>query len=212
MLWLRSHRVLTYSLFSFLAFCLLSLFGLSSSCSAVSQSFVYDSSNIPNSNQLVWQGSSGSLTDTPLIDFTPVYVEVFVSDFPYYYSYNGSNSYGALSNGQYGGANIKLLIPFNTGVKYSLDLTSLVSDSTMEVWIRFGQFRSNIVNNVGSSITYIFYDSLPEGCPEPDPCPDIPDDSQTLVDIKNAIIYIPAVMLVIYFFFIMFSWYVGVYR
>lgn len=59
-------------------------------------------------------------------------------------------------------------------------------------------------------VTFTFLDTLE--CPECPDCPDvpeIPDDSQTLLDIKKAIYTIPAVLLVIYFFYIMFGWYLG---
>lgn len=63
-------------------------------------------------------------------------------------------------------------------------------------------------------ITFTFYDSVSAfkvcNCPTPDPCPEVPDNpyDDKLDALIKAVYYVPAVLLVIYFFYVMFSWYI----
>lgn len=204
MLW-KNHRVLIYSLFSFLAFCLLSLFGLSSSCSAISQSYVLDSSSFSSLTYLCFddQANYPNCSDFNflVVDFNQVLSDSTPNFQMPYIQFNISG-------------NKSSYLQYDFMSNYSVFSLDFINNSSnyYAIFINSSSLRngSNLPSNW--SLTLTFYDVLPSDCPEVVPCPPIPDDSKTLVDIKNAIIYIPAVMLVIYFFFIMFSWYVGVYR
>ena len=197
-----------YSLLLFLAFGFVSLFFFSNSCSATSQSITLTNNDVNSYTDdfYVWyKGDSATESRQSVLSFRPLYVEI-----------TGVESGGstlALQLGYKGVNTNTVFLAYAGRMKVSLDLSSFSSAYAGSYVI--GSSRNDLryyLDRDGRSLTFTFYDSVPEGCPEPDPCPDIPEDSQTLLDIKNAILYIPAMMIVIYFFFIMFSWYLGVYR
>lgn len=91
---------------------------------------------------------------------------------------------------------------------YAFDLFS-VTDSYFKVASNWNGWINN--DTLPFSLTLTFYDSFPLvpcTCPT---CPDIPENpyDDKLDKIYNAIIIGSATMLVIYFFYVMYSWYMG---
>lgn len=185
MRWTKSHQVLNYSLFLSVAFFLFLLLGPSSSCLAASQSFTYNNSNpAPSSNM-----------DESVVGFTYTHVFISLDTSNTDQSIRLANLYG---------------LP-GTGVQ---NMVSGIADSSGHLDFAFSVVRPALILQPSYwgtySVTITFYDELPIGEPEPCPdCPEVPDDSQTLLDIKKAVLYIPATLLVIYFFYVMYSWYIG---
>lgn len=207
MVWIKSHQVLSYFLFSLVAFCLFFLLGPSSSCSAASQSITitYSDINSYNDSFYVWyKGDTASESRQSILSFRPVYVEI-----------TGVNEGGSAQALQLGYRSVNsnaVFLAYGGHMSVSLDLTSFSTDYAGDYVL--GSNRSNLmyyIDRDGRSLTFTFYDSVPEGCPEPDPCPEIPETpyGDKLDKIYNAIMIGSATLLVIYFFFIMFKWYLG---
>lgn len=207
MRWTKSHQVLNYSLFLSVAFFLFLLLGPSSSCSAVSQSYTITYQDIQEYTDSYWvwyKGSSATESRSAILDFRPVYVE-------YTYTSEGGGSTTNVLQIGYNAVNSNTnILAYGGAYNFNIDFSHLVDiyGGSFVLDTYKNQLRY-FVDREGRSVTFTFYDTIPEGCPDPDPCPEIPDDSQTLLDIKKAVLYIPATLLVIYFFYVMYSWYIG---
>lgn len=203
MAWIKSHQVLSYFLFSLVAFFLFFLLGPSSSCSAASFDFT------PTPDTIY------SITDLGL-DFTPHFIKYTVSssNFSFYHFYIETSD-NQTSNNPFN-SNFDNTIfshnysPFgNSATSYSGVITIPYYPNLTPVF-RFRRINSSITYNV----TFTFLDTLdcPDcDCPDCPDCPEVPDTpyGDKLDKIYHAILIGSATMLVIYFFFIMFKWYLG---
>lgn len=216
MLWIKNHQLLTCSL-SLVAVFFLSLFlGPSLSCSAVSYTVTYTADYHPD--LYVWGQSGTNYTDlgSPILSFQPMYVEYTVnSTYTGFYSSPGANGYGILTKFQGTGYNLSPLLMFYfQDTHISMDLSFMWDRSTQDYGLILKPSqRSTLFESYNGvqSITFTFYDTIPEGCPDPDPCPEIPETpyGDKLDKIYNAIMIGSGTMLVIYFFFAIYSMFFG---
>lgn len=196
MVWIKSHQVLSYFLFSLVAFCLFFLLGPSSSCSAASYTYT----------PVVGSVQSFDFTNVP---FIPHFVRFDIEQVPNA-TLQQRNADIGVSNNDYPSS------PFSTAfsnVICSMSIRNSFSGSFVcpieSGWV----YRINPIfpANFNSTVTMTLLDSLD---PEQEPCPDCPEIPETqygeiLDKIYHAILIASATMLVIYFFFIMFKWYLG---
>ena len=164
-----------------------SLFLVNSS-SATSQSFHFEK-NVNNFNQQVFDSST--LGFTPVAVYVEFYTSESISQLPIFNIYTRSYSYSGFSCflDSNGWCKLLLVLP-NGGLK------------------NFS--NSSFVDYIAD---YTFYDFVPDfdcDCPTPDPCPEIPENpyDDKLDALIKAVYYVPAVLLVIYFFYVMYSWYI----
>ena len=161
----------------------------SSSTYATSQSFHFEK-NVNNFSQQVFDSST--LGFTPVAVYVEFYTSESISQLPIFNIYTRSNSYSGFSCflDSNGWCKLLLVLP-NGGLKnYS---------------------NSSFVDYIAD---YTFYDSVPDfdcDCPTPEPCSEVPENpyDDKLDKLTKAIYYVPAVIIVIYFFYVMFSWYNG---
>lgn len=181
-------KCLTFFICSSVLFISVVIFG-SQPTYATSQSFDFTSN--PGRNYVYWDSSNSSLS------FTPTFYKV------------ENLSIGTCSNTAFYGI---VSVVYNNG-NFSDSTSAWVNPDCS--FLLIGSIMSNATQlkfssysfPTGFRLTLYDYDpSLGDPCPV---CPEVPDDSQTLLDIKKAIYTIPAVLLVIYFFYIMFGWYLG---
>lgn len=187
MVWVKSHQVLSYFLFSLVAFCLFFLLGPVSTCSAVSQSIDYSSN--PGRNTVVYDSSNNTL------GFIPTYLRVtnLVTG-----SCSSSLWYNVFTLKK-GSSTETVPIMFDSTCVF--DVTYFVTPELTQVIYSSNSFPPG-------QLRFTFYDSNPF---ESSPCPEIPETpyGDILDKIYHAILISSATMLVIYFFFIMFKWYLG---
>ena len=185
MLWIKNHQLLSLLLFSSVVFCLFFLLVPSSSCSAASQSFTYDSSTYPGY----------SLFSSTEVGFTPSYVTIEVV------GSSKSNTYVTVLN-----------VP--NGNNNTSNTVAVGSDgyifSSVYLPEHYVYTYSSSTYGTFTSLTLTFYDSVPVPVPCPD-CPEIPDTpyGDILDKIYHAILIGSATLLVIYFFFAIYSMFFG---
>lgn len=189
MLWIKNHRLMTLSLLLVFVCSLLSLFGFVSPSFATSQSFTYDSVNNPIPSYL----------NPDTIGFNPHYYEISGST-----DLTGFNLVYYTRCGYYSGDNPATLI--TNGSFYEFRSATCYLDN-----LNFVFFPTSRLSSFTYSITLTFYDDFPdnsEPCPD---CPEIPDTpyGDKLDKIYNAIMIAAGTMLVIYFFFAIYSMFFG---
>lgn len=196
MLWIRNHQPLSLLLFSSVAFCLFFLLGPSSTCLAASYSYTpvvgsvesFDFTNVPFTPHFV----RFDVVEAPNATFQQRNANIGVSNNDYSsnpFSNNFTNNICILNiRNSFNGS---FVCPIDSGWVYKIE----------------GVFPANF----NSTVTMTLLDSLD---PEQEPCPDCPEIPETpygdkLDKIYNAIMIGSATLLVIYFFFAIYSMFFG---
>lgn len=171
-----------------------------------------------------------------ICNFHPVYVEIDISSsLGWPYDSTGSNGYGILSMFDLtsGGiiVNVSRVLEFNSLISHvSLELNDTLYTSSNYLGFMPAQIKS-IFQNYNLELTYTFYDSVPSSGIVPSgsitltdngtydvtnysqavvDVPSVPGDyHDDLQDVKKAIILVPAVCLVIYFFYAIYKMIMG---
>lgn len=191
MLWIKNHQPLSLLLFSVVAFFLFFLLGPSLSCSAASQSYEFTTN--PGRNYVYWDFSNNTL------GFIPTYYKV------------ENLTTGTCSNTTYYGV---VSVVYNNG-NFSDSASFWINPDCS--FLGIGSIMSNASQLMfmsysfptGFRLTLYDYDpSLGEPCPD---CPEVPDTpyGDKLDKIYNAIMIGSATLLVIYFFFAIYSMFFG---
>lgn len=204
MLWIKNHQLLTCSLSLAAVFFLSLLLGPSLSCSAVSQSYVLDSSSFSSLTYLCFDDQANyphcSDFNFLVVDFNQVLPDSTPNFQMPYIQFNISG-------------NKSSYLQYDFMSNYSVFSLDFINNSSnyYAIFINSSSLRngSNLPSNW--SLTLTFYDVLPSDCPEVVPCPEIPDTpyGDKLDKIYNAIMIGSGTMLVIYFFFAIYSMFFG---